>query len=318
MGKMHLGKILENKEFVDKFQPREDGFKLLGQGEYNINYVFFSKTYGKKLLLRLAIESQMDLKDQIGYEYRALKLLEKTGHTPKVYYVDSSRELIAYGYLVMEYLPGVPLDYGKDLEKSAEVLAKIHSLDLGENHQLLSPKNPLDEIYRECQTMYKIYRDYGGRSSKVVGLIDELFLRARQIKVFDLGKKRLINTELNSGNFLINQEGKSYLIDWEKPIYGYPAQDLGHFLAPTTTFWKTDNILSKDEIGFFMEKYCSYSKEYKDPDLLFKSVDTYIAMNCLRGISWCAMAFVGYEKEDRLIQNKDTHEKIKSYLSIDF
>ena len=57
-----------------------------------------------------------------------------------------------------------------------------------------------------------------------------------------------INTELNSTNFLIN--GGTYdnfLIDWEKPLYGDPAQDLGHFLAPTTTFWKTDVILSREE-----------------------------------------------------------------------
>ena len=50
-----------------------------------------------------------------------------------------------------------------------------------------------------------------------------------------------INTELNSTNFLIGGEGKpNYLIDWEKPLFGDPAQDLGHFLAPTTTFWKTE------------------------------------------------------------------------------
>ena len=32
------------------------------------------------------------------------------------------------------------------------------------------------------------------------------------------------------------------MIDWEKPLWGDPAQDLGHMLAPTTTFWKTDVI----------------------------------------------------------------------------
>ena len=50
----------------------------------------------------------------------------------------------------------------------------------------------------------------------------------------------MVNTELNSGNFLIDPQGVSSLVDWEKPLVSEPGQDLGHFLAPTTTFWKTD------------------------------------------------------------------------------
>lgn len=64
-----------------------------------------------------------------------------------------------------------------------------------------------------------------------------------------------INTELNSTNFLVNDrddnEKEAYLVDWEKPLYGDPAQDLGHFLAPTTTFWKTDVILDQEQMDAF-------------------------------------------------------------------
>lgn len=34
-----------------------------------------------------------------------------------------------------------------------------------------------------------------------------------------------------------------------------PPQDLGHFLAPTTTFWKTDVILDQDRIDAFLDTY---------------------------------------------------------------
>ena len=51
------------------------------------------------------------------------------------------------------------------------------------------------------------------------------------------GYRCCINTELNSGNFLMNGAGKdNYLVDWEKPLYGDPVQDLGHFLAPNDNF----------------------------------------------------------------------------------
>ena len=54
----------------------------------------------------------------------------------------------------------------------------------------------------------------------------------------------------------MNGAGKdNYLVDWEKPLYGDPVQDLGHFLAPTTTFWKTDVILTEEEMADFTRKY---------------------------------------------------------------
>ena len=59
----------------------------------------------------------------------------------------------------------------------------------------------------------------------------------------------MVNTELNSGNFLINEGARSYLVDWEKPLLSEAAQDLAHFLAPTTTFWKTDTILDREAVG---------------------------------------------------------------------
>ena len=54
---------------------------------------------------------------------------------------------------------------------------------------------------------------------------------------YSIANPCIINTELNSGNFLIG-EGKenSYVIDWEKALIGECEQDLAHFLAPTTTF----------------------------------------------------------------------------------
>ena len=64
-------------------------FSMLGQGEYNINYLFTHPVNGKKLVLRINTGSQMHLPDQIGYEYYALKLLENSTRTPKPYYLDS-------------------------------------------------------------------------------------------------------------------------------------------------------------------------------------------------------------------------------------
>ena len=83
---------------------------------------------GQKLVLRINFGSQMHLKDQILYEYRALKLLENSGRTPKAIYADGSCKYLPYGVMVMEFLPGHSLDYKTELFSAAGCLADIHSV----------------------------------------------------------------------------------------------------------------------------------------------------------------------------------------------
>lgn len=319
MNKIDLDNIKKDRSFIDRFGIEKEEFILLGSGEYNINYTFNSKVYDKKLVLRIATDSQIGLENQIEYEYQALKLLSSTNKTPKPIYCDNSKQLIPYGFLIMEYLPGVHLDYKENLKQAADVLADIHNISISENNNLIRPKDPIQEIYKECLIMFEKYKKSKYMCVETKSDIEHLLEKGRNIKNIDIGKRTIINTELNSGNFLINGEGASnYIIDWEKPLYGYAAQDLGHFLAPTTTFWKTDDILSKEEIDFFIKEYCNKSNQYKNEKELYHSVKNYISINCLRGITWCSMAYVEYQNPDKLILNKYTYKKIKKYLSKEF
>lgn len=320
MNRLCLYKLRTDKSFIEKFGIEDnEEFFILGQGEYNINYIFNSRTYGKKLVIRVATDSQMNLHNQIKYEYEALELLKKTNRTPKPIYYDDRRKLLPYGFLIMEHLPGKHLDYKKDLKIAAEVLADIHNQSISETNNLIKPENPIEAIYDESLNMFEKYRTSKHVDIEVRNKIEHLLEKGKNIKTSDIGNRTIINTELNSGNFLINGENENnYIIDWEKPIYGYPSQDLGHFLTPTTTFWKTDVILSREEIDFFIKEYCKRSNQYKDERVLWNCVKNYIAINCLRGITWCAMAYVEYQNPNKIISNEYTYQKIKSYLSTEF
>ena len=297
-------------------------YKLLAQGEYNMNYLFTHPVSRRKFLLRVNCESQMHLKNQIEYEYHALELLRDSGRTPDVFYVDGSLERLGHGVLVMEYLPGCALDYRKDMEAAARCLADIHSVPVSAADGLLCPKEPLRAILEECEDMVKVYMDspLGNPETKdmIRRLLDEGWERLARTENCR-GYRCCIITELNSTNFLINggNEG-NYLIDWEKPLYGEPAQDLGHFLAPTTTFWKTDVILTPQETGEFLEKYAEAVEGRFPVDGLRERVSTYIPITCLRGVTWCAMAWVQYQQPDKLIFNESTHKKLEAYLSHEF
>lgn len=297
-------------------------YRLLAQGEYNRNYLFTHPVTGKKLLLRVNCGSQMHLENQIQYEYDTLKLLENSGRTPRAYYADGSLKKLPHGVLVMEFLPGHELNYRTERSFAAGCLADIHSVPVGDDTHLLRPEDPLRAVLEECEAMVKVYMDAPGEDAKKKDMLRRLLDMGWE-RLLKSGKKAdyacCINTELNSTNFLINgEQGGNFLIDWEKPLYGEPAQDLGHFLAPTTTFWKTDVILGEEETAEFIRQYEKQVSGRFDTEGIRERTYTYIPITCLRGVTWCAMAWVEYQRPDRLLFNQSTFEKLKAYLSWDF
>ena len=290
-------------------------FSTLGQGEYNRNYRFRHPVTGQELVLRINTGSQMHLADQIGYEFSALKALEPSGRTPKAFFCDSGMQC-----LVMEYLPGRPLRYETDLDDAAEIFADIHALPIPADSGLLEPENPLAAILEECRRMVSHYESWDRADPEALRLLGVL---EKEISARDLSapagiRKCMVNTEVNSGNFLIDPGGRSCLIDWEKPLISEPAQDLGHFLVPTTTFWKTDVILSPEQIRHFTARYQRAVGGRFETDSLRDRLPLYFTVTCLRGVTWCAMALREYSQPGRALSNPDTFEKIRAYLRPDF
>ena len=224
----------------------------------------------------------------------------------------------------MEYLPGKPLVYENDLKKAAYILADIHSVEVPSENTFVIPENPLYAMLDECKNMASVYINSELGNEKTKETIKRLISNAEKSLEgeYECGEYRIINTELNSGNFLINgdeKEGfKNYLIDWEKPILGEIEQDLGHFLAPTTTFWKTDTILTREDIDGFVEEYKKAIDGRIDTSKVEEKLDIYLKMTCLRGTTWCSMAWVEYQAPDRAIKNEFTYNRIKSYLEDGF
>ena len=290
-------------------------FSVLGQGEYNLNYLFCHPVTGKKLVLRINTGSQMHLSDQIGYEYAALEGLAASGRTPKPVACYPQQ-----GMLVMEHLPGRPLRYEQDMKTAAQILADIHSTPIPAASRLIRPEAPARAIYQECLDMVQHYYDWVDTDPEVRELLRTLVEEIGQLPLDAPSEAPacMVNTELNSGNFLINETGTSYLVDWEKPLISEPAQDLGHFLAPTTTFWKTDVILTPREVRQFAADYMAAVGDRMDCSTLPGRLPLYFTVTCLRGVTWCAMAYREYCQPGRQLTNADTFAKLKAYLAPEF
>lgn len=337
-------------------QEAELSVTKLAQGECNVNFCFLHPVSGKKLVLRVNLVSQMHLEDQIGYEFAALQALSGSGRTPKPLYLDrhaadADGDPIGNGLMVYDYLPGRPLDYRTDLARAAKLLADIHSYPYrpgqtaSEKHavpetaaaawrksgcgkenwsaevpELIPADDPLGMILDECETMVQTYYASPLAAPETASRIRRMLKRGHELAEASAQKENryrcIINTELNSGNFLMNDKGNDYLIDWEKPLYGEPVQDLGHFLAPTTTFWKTDVILTDAEIENFTERYIEAVGGRFDTVGLKEALRLFIPITCLRGITWCAMAWVQYQDPaSGAPKNPDTWKKLCAYLS---
>ena len=298
-----LAEYVKNKEYREALGlPKEkmENYELLAQGEYNINYAFTHPVTGKKLLFRVNCGSQMHLEHQIEYEAHALRLMEGSGRTPKVLYVDGSKKILEHGVLVMEYLPGHAMDYHTELMLAALCLADIHSVPIPESEEILiHPQNPLKAILEECEEMFKVYLESplgdGEKKTYIRELLDLGWKREAEIQL-ESGYQCCINTELNSTNLLINGEGKSnYLIDW-----------------------KTDVILTSEEMEKFIDAYIKAVGNRFKTDMIREHTHAFIPITCLRGITWCAMAWVQYQQPDKLIFNESTFKKLNAYLDMDF
>lgn len=339
-----INEFIKNHEYRKALGlPSEvtEKYSLLAQGEYNVNYLFAHPETGRKLILRVNTGSQMHLDRQIDYEAHALGLLAGCGRTPAVFYVDGSHKYIDYGVLVMECLPGrYPVyERASDMRAVMECMADIHSIVIppdeviygepfGESRvpagtvRLIAPGSPAGSILVECEQMAGVYLDSGLGDEQVKKRLRTLLDRGHDIAdsfAVDKDLRRCcINTELNSTNFLVDESGFARLVDWEKPLYGDPAQDLGHLLAPTTTFWKTDTVLSPEECSILLDEYIRSVGERYDTHGVRERTEALINISCLRGLSWCAMAWIEYQDQNKLITNESTRKKLDAYLSESF
>lgn len=292
---------------------KPEKIQFLAQGEYNENYLVTEED-GTKHVFRINHGSQLGMDDQIGYEFKVLKAIEPSGVTPRPEYYDSTPADFNGGVLLMEFLPGVHLNYKKDLKIAAEIFSKIH--DLSPSWDLITQLNPILDIGNESKALIERFPDHPLKKER-----DQLLSYHNQILQLgkqhdDLFKNRplnMVNTEVNSSNFLI-QDQKGYLVDWEKAVVSSRYQDLGHFLVPTTTLWKTDTIYTEEEKLTFLRHYqqglstkIPMEELQQGSRLLEKTI-------LLRGLSWCFMAYYEYTSIDRALKNMDTFQKIKDYL----
>ncbi|MCF8114206.1 MAG: aminoglycoside phosphotransferase family protein [Desulfotignum sp.] len=287
---------------------------FLAAGEYNANYLV--ETDADRFVLRINHGSQLGLgQNQISYEYQVLKALSDSGVTPRPLACHPWPEPLGGGALLMEFVPGRPLDYSLDLDKAAHIFARVHSVPVPEG--LIVQADPVTDIATESHGLLYRYIDHPLKKER-----DQI--QAYHDTVLELAEKTrplfsdeplcLVNTEVNANNFLISHH-RACLVDWEKAVISCRYQDLGHFMVPTTTLWKTDTILTRADRTRFLNAYHGQACPDMDADDMIQKTRVMEKTILLRALSWCFMAWYEYTQTRRPLQNPDTFAKIQQYLT---
>lgn len=292
----------------------------LAQGEFNMNFIV--RQSQAAWVLRINTSSQVDLsaREQIAYEFNTLALLAPAGISPEPYFFDNSFRFLPYGILGMAYLPGEHLDYRRDLADAARLFARYHQLNIPEKNHLVREDQPLTRTYQRCVQRIQVY---------LASELADPNLRAYLLEVLNWANEArlqeryylsdpwncIINTEVNNSNWIVNREaGTIHLVDWEKPLWGDPSQDLSHFRVPTTTLWKTDYRMSNDDWDTMISVYKDALTDAHLRDTIEERTRMRDPFNCLKGISWCAMAWVQCQRDSRLLKNEDTWGKLVMFV----
>ena len=316
---------LDGRDWRDVPCLRGRSFEVspLAQGEYNLNYRI---TAGElKLVFRINVGTQIQRSDQIVYEYRALKLLEGSGVTPKPHFVDDSRRFFDTGILIMKFLPGEPLDYRRDTAAAAAMFARVHQVDVPEaDNHLIRETAPLSLIWEECAGLLQRYFESEQADAAIRGYLQDLLHWADAARSGERYYQAdpwpcIVNTEVNSGNFIVNRlNGTIHLVDWEMPRWGDPSQDLAHFCSPLTTLWKTDFRMDRPARRDFLDAYCGGIRDRHLKDTLAERVRLREPFVRLRGIAWSAMGWAAYQGDYAGVRNPDTWAKLNQYMDLQF
>lgn len=289
----------------------ESCVRFLAAGEYNENHLI---TCGNsRHVFRINHGSQLGLERQIEYEFDVLRAVEASGVTPRPCHVEGDAPGLG-GVLLMEFLPGTALDYARDSAGAARTFAKIHALPTSD--RLLRQSSPVADIAAESRGLLDRFPDHPLPDVRrlLEGYHEQIVrLGERTDGEFSQEQQVTANTEVNSGNFLVH-EGRVRLVDWEKAVTTCRYQDLGHFLVPTTTLWKSSYRFDREARMDFLRGYKEASGIDLPIDELSRRTHILEQTILLRALSWCYMAYYEYTRQDRAIRNNDTFATIRRYL----
>jgi len=208
-----------------------------------------------ELVLRTDAPSRVAASHGRVQEYALIALARAAGVTvPEPYWACADPAIIGRAFYLMRRMPGVAAGHRivRDqalggprealVERLGRELAKIHAitpasavrLAPGQSFAFLGPSsdNPaLDRV-----VLYRRYLDDLGRLRPAI----EWSLRWLELAARPAGEITLVHQDFRTGNYLVDAQGLTAVLDWEFCAWGDPMSDIGWFCARCWRFGAND------------------------------------------------------------------------------
>jgi len=229
--------------------------QILG-GDYNLNFKVILNN--RNYLLRLNIEPQSGLKNQIKYEFDSLRALEPYQLAPKPIYMDDSKKFFKNDLLIEQFIDGkFPNWKGESLSRICLIIAKLHLLPVKKFPFLMERKDPLVDSFTFAKQFHKKYSKRWNANKKVIEATKSIIEKSRSnIKANHelFHSQNIVHTDLVPSN-LIDNGTDIFIVDWEKARIDDASYDLAVFFSNSAAIWDSKELIGKAERYQFLVKY---------------------------------------------------------------
>ena len=250
--------IIENTFKIDKSDIHN--IHTLKKGMTNRSFIFTVKD--KRYIMRIPGTGTDKLINR-QEEYDVYEQIRDESYTERVLYLNPKN-----GYKLSEFLEGTrnsKADSWQDVTKCINLLREFHQQKHSVNHKFDIWKQI--EFYDALRNAPSAYRDFLITKDNV--------LKLKPFIENNISNWTLCHIDANADNFLINKEGKTFLIDWEYAEMQDPDLDIAMFAIYAG--------YSRDQfdklIDIYYQDNCDEITRYK--------IYAYAAVGGLLWSNWC-------------------------------
>ncbi len=205
-------------------------------------------------LLRIPKQSQVDLDPErhLRHEAACFHAAEPSLVTPALRQVLPLSPALPRGALVVDYVEGHPLRLPGHLTSVCQSLASIHRVDVPSDilRRLRLREDPLASMIREVSLQATFLERAAVPSAVSTRVEAEIDAVCKASDSRPRPPENLITFDAHPGNFLVDRQGKAWIVDLEKCRISYPGFDLAHATLYTSTTWDMQSfaILDLEEV----------------------------------------------------------------------
>ncbi|MFH0828574.1 MAG: phosphotransferase [Candidatus Kerfeldbacteria bacterium] len=284
-------RIRQIERYIKTINPKLLGLTAIGEvhisginrGGYNLNYRV--DIDGRLFVFRLNLDAYLDVENQTVYERDVMRAVEPAGIAPKVFFIDTKKDVLEHDLLVEEFLEHKPIRFGIEfLDEAGTLLKRLHVIPLPAGTGLIRNTDSFHDQWKFIQKKIAFIKAHNIHS----GFVESFTQHAPKIEAYvsqHAYKFRGDGICINHGdpvieNFLSTGKGLR-LVDWQAAMADDPSYDLALFTCPIMVEWNLGRHLSTEEEQAFF-------RGYNADEALLEKIRMRQPMVNLEIVVWCA------------------------------